>query len=323
MNNTLTAIPGISVGHWTDLKGITGCTVVLCPDGAVGGVDVRGSAPGTRETDLLKPGNLVQQAHAILLSGGSAYGLDAASGVMRYLEEKGSGFKMGKIVVPIVPGAILFDLSIGRSDARPGAEEGYEACIVASIDPVEEGTIGAGTGATVAKAKGPDYSMKGGLGSYAITVRGKWTLGALVAVNSVGDVVDPDTGEQIAGPRRPGGGFYKTSDLWATIEENGPDTDTPTNTTIGVVATDALLTKEQVNKLAQVAHDGLAMAVRPAHSMGDGDTFFALATGGIMDPPDMRALIAATQWVMSQAIVRAVRKATGIAGIPAVSDLNE
>ncbi|MDO8531987.1 MAG: P1 family peptidase [Dehalococcoidia bacterium] len=323
MSGSITDIPGIAVGHWTDRKAATGCTVVLCEAGAVGGVDVRGSAPGTRETDLLRPMNLVQSVHAILLSGGSAYGLDAAAGVMRYLEEKGIGFETRVARVPIVPAAVLFDLGIGRSDVRPGPRQGYLACQAALAEDVAEGSVGAGTGATVGKALGLARAVKGGIGVASRRVRRGPVVGALVAVNAYGDVVDEATGRIIAGPRKlRGRGYLSTVELLASgpSAEGGP---LPANTTLGVVATDARLTKEQANKLAQMAHDGLARAVRPAHTMVDGDVIFALATGGYAGAADVSALGALAAEAVAEAIVRAVRLATPVAGIPAAEKMRQ
>ncbi|MDW8071440.1 MAG: P1 family peptidase [Anaerolineae bacterium] len=321
MHNAITDVLGIEVGHYTDLSAATGCTVVLCRDGAVAGVDVRGSAPGTRETDLLRPMNLVQQVHAVVLTGGSAYGLDVASGVMRWLEEHGIGFSVGVGVVPIVPAAVLFDLTIGRADIRPNADAGYAACQVAGGGPVTEGSIGAGTGATVGKLFGPAFAVKGGLGTAARRVANGITVGALVAVNAFGDIVDPATGALIAGPRDPSHGG-----MVCTLERLEGDLSQTMfgfalNTTLAVVATDALLTKEGVNKMAQMAQDGLAQAIRPAHTMWDGDTVFALATGKSGVAGDVTVLGAVAATTLAEAIVRAVRKATTLGGIPAIDDL--
>jgi L-aminopeptidase/D-esterase-like protein len=322
MHNAITDVEGIEVGHWTNLEAATGCTVVLCRQGAVGGVDVRGSAPGTRETDLLRPVNLVQQAHAVVLAGGSAYGLDAASGVMRWLEEQGIGFNVGVGVVPIVASAVLFDLTIGRPDVRPGAEAGYAACQAASNGPVTEGCVGAGTGATVGKLLGPLYATKGGVGTAARRIAGEVTVGALVAVNAFGDVVDPIVGKVIAGPRDPQGqGFVNTierlhGDLSQTM------LGFPSNSTLAVVATDVVLSKEGANKMAQMAHDGLAQAIRPVHTMMDGDTIFALATGRRVEASvDVSVVGAVAASVLAEAVVRAVRQATSLAGVPAVREL--
>ena len=324
MHNAITDIPGIKVGHSTNLEGGTGCTVVLCEAGAVGGVDVRGSAPGSRETELLKPTNLVQEAHAILLSGGSAFGLDAASGVMRFLEERGVGFKLAGYVIPIVPAAIIFDLGVITHLVRPGPQEGYHACQVAASGPVEEGSVGVGTGATAGKALGLKRAVKGGVGTASLDLGNGVLVGAIMAVNSFGSVVDPDTGRVVAGPRNEENtGFYNTLDLITSPDYVRPQPAAATNTCIGVVATNASLTKEQANKLASQAQDGLALAVRPAHTMSDGDTIFALATGENKAPVDMTRLGAACVRAVSQAILRAVLKATALGGIPAAMEITE
>jgi len=322
MNHTITNVPGIEVGHWTDLKAATGCTVVLCRQGAVAGVDVRGSAPGTLMTDCLRPVNLVERVQAVLLTGGSAYGLNAAGGVMGWLEERGLGFNVGVGVVPLVAGAVIFDLAIGRADVRPGFEAGYAACQAAQAGPVAEGCVGAGTGATVGKLLGPERATKSGLGSAARRLGSGVTVGALVAVNPFGDVVDPATGRILAGPRDPQGpGFINTMERLQQ-EPGGARLGFAANTTIAVVATDAALSKEGANKMAQMAHDGLAQAIRPIHTMVDGDTIFALATGqrsaGEVDISTVGAVAAA---VLAEAVVRAVGQATGLAGVPAARDL--
>jgi len=321
VHNAITDVPGIKVGHYTDKEAATGSTVILCEEGAVAGVDVRGSAPGTRETDPLRPMSLVGQAHAILLSGGSAFGLDAAGGVMRYLEERGYGFDVGVAKVPIVPAAILFDLRLGSSKVRPGPEEGYQACLAASSGQVAEGSVGAGTGATVGKILGPERMTKSGLGTASRRL-GNITIGAIVAVNAFGDVIDPESGEVIAGPRNiEQGGFFRTIDIMKRIKES--KSPIPTNTTIGVVATDASLNKEQVNKVAQMAHDGLARAIRPAHTMVDGDAIFVLSTGKGGEGEDVTIIGSIAAEVLATAIVRAVRQAEGLAGIPAAGEVKE
>jgi L-aminopeptidase/D-esterase-like protein len=320
MHKSITGIAGIKVGHYTDREAATGCTVILCEEGATAGVDVRGAAPGTRETDPLRPMSLVGKAHAILLSGGSAFGLDAAGGVMRYLEEHGHGFDTGAARVPIVPAAILFDLRIGKADVRPGPEEGYKACLAASGGPVAEGCVGAGTGATVGKILGAERMTKSGLGT-ACQELGPVTIGAIVAVNAFGDVIDPRTGETIAGPRDiEKGGFTDTMDIMKRAGE--PIIASFTHTTIGVVVTDASLDKEGANKVAQMAHDGLARAIRPAHTMFDGDVLFALATGE-HGPGDVTVIGAVAAEVVAEAIVRAVRQADSLAGVPAMRDVNQ
>ena len=322
MYNAITDVEGIEVGHWSDPEAATGCTVILCRQGAVGGVDVRGSAPGTRETDLLRPMNLVQEAHAVVLAGGSAFGLDAAGGVMRWLDERSIGLAVGVGVVPIVASAVLFDLAIGRPDVRPGPEAGYAACQVADDGPVAEGCIGAGTGATVGKLMGPTYATKSGLGTAARRISGDVTVGALVAVNAFGDVVDPATGEIIAGPRNPKGKGYVNTVERLHTDLSGTTLTFPSNTTLAVVATDAALTKEGSNKIAQMAHNGLAQAIRPVHTMLDGDTVFALATGRWPQASvDVSAIGAVAASVLAEAVVRAVRQATSLAGIPAARDV--
>jgi L-aminopeptidase/D-esterase-like protein len=319
--DAITDVPGVRVGHATNLAAVTGSTVVLCEQGAVGGVDVRGSAPGTRETDLLRPGNLVEKVHAILLSGGSAFGLDAAAGVMRYLEERGVGFRVGSAVIPIVPAAILFDLGVINGGFRPGPQEGYQACLNASEGKVLQGSVGAGTGATVGKVLGMERATKGGIGTASINLGGDLIVGALVAVNAFGSIVDPDVGTVIAGPRKDDNtGFHNTVDVLVN-SQNDPPTSASGNTTLGVVATSANLTKEQTNKLASIAHDGFALAIRPTHMMGDGDVIFALATGQVQASPPISRLLAATVIVVAKAITRAVLNAEGLGGIPGIREV--
>jgi L-aminopeptidase/D-esterase-like protein len=319
MNGTLTDVRGLSVGHWTDREAATGCTVVLCDgEGAVAGVDVRGSAPGTRETDLLDPVNAVQRIHAVLIGGGSAFGLDACGGVMRWLEARGRGVEIGALRVPIVCGAVLFDLPVGRADVRPDAAAGEAACDAAGTAPVPQGSVGAGTGATVGKMLGFERATKSGLGSASLRLAGGVTVAALVAVNAAGDVVDPASGAVLAGPRLPGGGFVRTSE-W--LREHAAQIGFGGSTTLAVVATDAVLTKPEATKMAQMAHDGLARTIDPAHTMLDGDTVFALATGVAGVPADVTAVGAAAATVLAQAVLAAVRTATGLAGVPSISEL--
>jgi L-aminopeptidase/D-esterase-like protein len=325
MNTTLTAVAGLEVGHYTDLANATGCTAIVCRSGASPGVDVRGGSPGTRETDLLQPMRRVDRVHAIVLSGGSAYGLDAASGVMRYLEEQDIGVRVGSALVPIVSSAILFDLNVITDKVRPGAAEGYSAAESATTESVPEGTTGAGTGATVGKILGPERAVKGGIGSAAMTLPDGSTVAALIAVNAVGDAVDYRTGQVVAGPRRESGpGLLSSVEVLTRGETNVEASVAPplSNTTIGVVATDATLTKEEANWLARISHDGLALAVRPCHTSRDGDTMFALATNHRHPPGDLTALGTAAVEVTAQAVLRAVLTATGLGGIPAVSELN-
>ena len=319
MNQTITAVAGLEAGHYTDLEHATGCTVFLCREGAVGGVDVRGGSPGTRETDLLRPVHRVDQVHAVVLSGGSAFGLDAASGVVAYLESQGIGFKVGSVVVPIVSSAILFDLGLITADVRPGLEDGHSACLAASTAPMTEGSVGAGTGATVAKLGGLDRAVKGGIGSTAITLATGQTVAAAVAVNAIGGIWDYTDGKILAGPRRDGGGFDDPVAMLLQDEANAPAG--PVNTTIGLVATDARISKEDANYLARVSHDGLAMAIRPCHTIRDGDTMFALATGHNQSAADLTALGAAAVEATAQAVLRAVRQATGLGGIPSIGEL--
>jgi L-aminopeptidase/D-esterase-like protein len=303
---SIASVPGIRVGHWTDLQAGTGCTVVLCDHAAQAGVDVRGSAPATRETDLLKPGSLVGRANAILLTGGSAFGLDAASGVMRFLEERGLGFQTHAGVVPIVSAAALFDLGLGRSDVRPNASAGYAACQAAS-QTIEEGCVGAGTGATVAKLNGPSGAIKAGIGTAARELPDGIVVGALVAVNAVGAIFDPWNGKLIAASRL---AHQKQTPLQAG-----------TSTTIGVIATNARLDAAAVNRLATLGHDGLARAIRPAHTLYDGDTLFALSIGNAEMAVDPVALGQASAEVVAEAIVRGVRAATALHGIPAAEQM--
>jgi L-aminopeptidase/D-esterase-like protein len=297
--------------------------VILAQEGTTGGVDVRGGAPGTRETDLLDPVNMVQIVNAIALSGGSAYGLDTAQGVMRYLEEQHVGFRVGRGVVPIVPSAILFDLGFGGDwNVRPTAECGYEAAKAATDGPVGEGNVGAGAGATVGKL-GQGRSMKGGLGSSSIRLPDGLVVAALVAVNAVGDVIDPATGQVVAGVRTEDGkGLADARKLLrsgALLDRARPRPGE--NTTIGVVATNAKLTKVQAQKIAQMAHDGYARAISPVHTPGDGDTIFSLATGAWTNEPNLTVIGALAAEAMSDAIVRAVTQNPGLAGVPSARDL--
>ena len=328
LNNSITDIPGIRVGHAQNDEALTGCTVILCEQGAVGGVDQRGGAPGTREVDALHPMHLVQHVHGVMLAGGSAFGLEAATGAMRYLEEKGVGFDVRVARVPIVPAAILFDLGLGRADVRPDAAMGYLACQNASSDPPAEGNHGAGTGATVGKILGMGQAMKGGIGSASLEIGAGVLVGAIAAVNAFGDVINPENGQIIAGVRSADVGplhigapgyFADTLQVMKTLigrtalafGQRG------SNTVIGVVATNAQLNKEQANKVAQMAHNGLARAIRPAHTMLDGDTIFALATGE--KPADVNIIGAFAAEVFAQAILRAVQAARPVAGLPAAN----
>jgi len=327
LNNAITDIPGIQVGHAQDNEALTGCTVILCPEGAVGGVDQRGGAPGTREIDALRPLHLVEKVHAVVLSGGSAFGLDSASGAVQYLEEQGVGFDVRVARVPIVPAAILFDLGIGRADVRPGPEMGYQACLNASADPPPQGNVGAGTGATVGKILGPKQAMKAGIGTASMDIGGGVIVGAMVAVNAFGDVIDPASAEIIAGARAADVGplhigaegyFADTLQVMKSlIGRTALGFASRGNTVIGVVATNAKLSKEGANKVAQMAHDGLARTIRPAHTMVDGDTIFALAMGE--KRADVNIVGAFGGEVFAQAVLRSVYAAESVAGLPAAS----
>jgi len=313
---SFTDISGFKVGHAQDMDALTGCTVILCPPNTVGGVDQRGGAPGTRETDLLHPMHLVNQVTAILLTGGSAFGLDAAAGVMRYCEENKMGFDASYATVPIVPAAVLFDLGIGDPKVRPDAEMGYQACLNASGDPPAEGNVGAGTGATVGKVLSPKMSTKSGIGTAVVDLGGGGKVAAIVAVNAFGDVVDPETGEIIAGAR----GIKGYADTLKVMKSfvgrkvmgfsTGPD-----NTVIGVVATNVKLNKEQITRVAQMAHNGLARTIRPAFTLLDGDTVFALSSGEV--EIDLNIVGAYAAIAYQEAILRAVRNAEKAGGIPA------
>jgi len=320
MYSAITDVKGIKVGHYTDKEAATGCTVILCPTGAVAGADVRGSAPGTRETDLLRPMNLVEKVHAVMLSGGSAFGLDAASGVMRFLEERGFGHETMVARVPIVPAAILFDLNVGNPKIRPGAEDGYKACLKATDKKVAEGCVGAGTGATVGKILGIERAVKSGIGTASCKIGDDIIVAALVAVNAVGDIIDHKTGKILAGPRNEqNNGFTSTVELLTGGAFTYKRDLLASNTTLGVVATNAALTKEQVNKLAQMAQDGIARSISPCHTMFDGDAIFALSMGD--KTGDITALGTAAAETVASAIVRAVQQAETLAGVPAIKDI--
>lgn len=311
MHNDITDIPNIRVGHDTNIAAGTGCTVIICDTPAIGGVDVRGGAPATRETDLLRPLHMVEEVHAILLTGGSAFGLDAAGGVMRYLEERNIGFDVGVARVPIVPTAAIFDLGFASPSVRPDAAAGYRACEQATAESITQGNVGAGTGATVGKLLGPGFMMKGGLGSASLRMDDGTMVGAIVAVNALGDVIDPQTQQILAGARNPIGGFIASNPFG--------------NTTIAVVATSAHLSKDAVNKVAQMAHNGIAQVIRPAHTMFDGDTVFSLSLGtppqSQPDPATTALRIsmigAAAATTLARAILNAVRSATELHGVPA------
>ena len=333
---TLAAIPGLLVGHASDHEALTGCTVVLTPEGATCGVDVRGSAPGTRETDLLDPMNLVEMVHAVLLAGGSAFGLDAATGVMRWLEERGHGFETGVARVPIVPGAVLFDLGLGRADRRPDAAMGYAACEDAvrragGGEPLAEGNVGAGTGASAGRLFGPGLATKTGLGATCLEGPGGLLVGAIVAVNAFGDVRDPATGRILAGTRNPAGGWVDTAAAMTGQPSAGGGDGSAgggwdgsgqagRNTTIGVVATNAPLTKAQARKVAQMAHDGLALAISPVHTMFDGDRLFAVSCPAPGVAADVTVVGTLAVKAVAMAIVRAALTARAAGGLPGAGD---
>ncbi len=317
MHDDITDILGIRVGHDTNLEAATGCTVILCDTPAVGGVDVRGGAPATRETDLLRPLHMVEEVHAIVLTGGSAFGLDSASGVMRYLEERHIGIDVGVAKVPIVPAAAIFDLALGSATVRPDAIAGYRACEQANSGPIAQGNVGGGTGATVGKLISPLLAMKGGLGSASTRLPDGTLVGAIVVVNALGNIVDPQTQQIVAGAREPLGDGILSANPFS-------------NTTIAVVATSASLTKEEINKVAQMAHNGLAQVVQPAHTMFDGDTIFALALGprsqARSDPAIAAQRVsmigAASATTLARAILKAVRQASDLHGIPAARNVS-
>lgn len=318
VNDTLTAVPGIKVGHYTDLEAITGSTVVRCPPKTVGAVDVRGGAPGTRETDLLQAQNLVEEVTAVVLSGGSAFGLATADGVMRWHVERGLGYQSRSgAVVPIVPAAILFDLTIGKAEVRPGPEAGYAACEAANAEPVAMGSVGAGTGARVAAIRGNRRASKGGIGSAAIALPNGLIVAALMAVNAVGNVIDED-GQVIAGLRSADGlAFVSVTETMVELMAEGSSLPSGENTVIGVVASNGILDKAQATKVAQMAQDGVARAVNPAHTMFDGDTIFALATGELAADPTIVGAYAAE--MVALAVRRAVRSATSLGGVRAAT----
>ncbi len=329
LNGTITDVPGIKVGHAQDLNAVTGCTVVLCEKGAVAGVDQRGGAPGTRETDAIRPKHLVSKAHAIMLAGGSAFGLDAASGAMKFLSERGIGFDAGVAKVPIVPSAILFDLGIGDAMVRPDAAMGYQACLNASSEPVAQGCVGAGTGAIAGTALGVGQSTKSGIGSASIDIGGGVIVGALIAVNPFGDVIDPQNGSILAGARTLKKGPIKIGKeelfadtmqlLRSAVGKAALSFASAKNTVIGVVATNAAFDREQTNFLAQMAQDGLAVTIRPSHTLFDGDTLFALSTGNLK--VDVNVVGAFASLAVARAIQNAILNATSLADVPCSRDL--
>lgn len=330
MTDSITDIRGIQVGHASDFEGITGCTVILCEKGAVAGVDQRGGGPGTREIALLNPVNHVEKVHGILLAGGSAFGLDAASGVMRFLEEKNIGYQTGVAKIPIVPAAILYDLNIGDPKVRPNADMGYRACQNASRTAPDQGSVGAGTGATVGKLLGMSRATKSGIGTSSIDIGGGVKVGAIVAVNAIGEVVDPSSGKITAGVRaKKELEFQKGEAVFSEALEIMKGILGKTllglaeraNTVIGVVATNAKFDKANCTKLAQMAQNGLVRTIRPANTMHDGDTVFALSTGNKKANINLVGAFAAQ--AVQQAILNAVFSASSLGGIPAVSDLVE
>lgn len=327
-HDDITDVPGVRAGHFTNPTDLTGCTVILTEGGAAAAVDVRGAAPGTRETALLAPGRTVDRVHAVLLTGGSAFGLAAADGVMTWLRERGVGFPAAAGPVPIVPAAVIYDLALGNPVA-PDAAAGRAACLAAIADPavpLPQGNVGAGTGATVGKLGGPGGAIKGGLGSASARLplgeRGTVTVGAVVAVNAIGDIHDPASGAIVAGARSPVGGWL---DAFAALRAGIPLAATPdpsgTNTTIAVIATDAPLDGSTAYRLAQNAHDAFARAIWPCHTPFDGDTIFVLSTApGPIEPRSLAILSVAAEDVLSRAILRAVQRATGSGGLPAASE---
>jgi L-aminopeptidase/D-esterase-like protein len=322
--SSIADVAGLEIGHFTDPRRPTGCTVVIARAGAVAGVDVRGAAPGTRETDLLAPTNLVDQVHAIVLAGGSAWGLDAATGAVRWLEEQGVGMLVGPARLPIVPAAVLFDLLVGDPAIRPDAHAGYAACVAASTTAPAEGNVGAGAGAAVGKVFGIQRAMKGGIGTASVTVDGV-TVAALIACNALGDVIDPESGRPIAGARTADGKQLADTRRALLAGQAPRPLLAGTNTTIGVIATDAVITKIQATRLAQMGHDGLARSINPVHTMSDGDTLFALGTGTSGRTLGMMTLGTMAAEVTAMAVVRAVRAARGVTigdlQLPAMADL--
>ena len=322
---SITRVAGIEVGHFTDTRRPTGCTVVMAREGAVAGVDVRGAAPGTRETDLLHPSNLVDKVHAIMLAGGSAWGLEAATGAVRWLEERGVGLDVAEGRLPIVPAVVLFDLLVGAMRIRPDAAAGYAACAAASSADPAEGNVGAGAGAVVGKVFGIQHAMKGGVGTASVTVDGV-TVGALIACNALGDVIDPETAQVMAGARTDDGRALRDTRRALLRGQPPQPLLAGTNTTIGVVATDAILTKAQAHRLAIAAHDGLARSINPVHTMSDGDTLFSLGTGRAGKSLGMMVLATMAAEATARATVRAVQAARSVTTadglyLPAMADL--
>ncbi len=317
--NGLTDVPGIRVGHVSDYDALTGCSVILCEGGAVAGADIRGSASGTEEFPVMDPGHVADRIHAVCFAGGSAFGLEAASGVRRHLEQRGIGFETGAAKVPLVPAAIIYDLAIGKANVRPTREMGEAAAAAATSGPVQEGSVGAGTGATVGKVNGLKQAMKGGIGTATIDVPAYpgVLVSALAVTNAFGDVVDPKTGDIVAGARRAPNSheFANTEAVMKTRRRTGPFP--VRNTTLLVVATNAALNKVQAQKLAQLAQSGLARAVRPAHTMGDGDVAIALSLGKLA--ADVNTLGIAAMEAVGEALLRSVRLAKSAGGVPGLA----
>lgn len=309
-------VPGLKVGQVEDIQGLTGCSVVICEQGAVCGVDVRGAAPGTRETDLLDPINMIQKVHAVVLSGGSAFGLESTCGVSKYLEENGIGFDVGVAKVPIVVGAVLFDLAVGDPKCRPDIDMGYKACVQANNKELKQGNYGAGCGATVGKIRGPKYCTKGGIGSYSIKLDNGLVVAALVAVNAFGDVYE--NGEVIAGVLNDDkNGYLNTYELMKQgVNKGGFNID---NTTIGIIATNAKLDKAQCKKISQMSHNGYAKAIFPIHTPHDGDTIFTIATGEI--DSDVTLLGSLATEVMEQSIINAIKNSNEVEEIPSYNEI--
>ena len=320
MLNTITDIEGIKVGHASDFKGYTGCTVILCEKGAVCGIDIRGSASGTRQIDALGISHIVEQVHGILLAGGSSFGLDAANGVARYLEERNVGFDVGVARIPIVPSAVIFDLGLGDPKARPTPDMGYEACLKAG-DEVEEGSVGAGTGATVGKIFELPRAMKGGLGTCSLAMPDGLKVAALVVVNAFGDIIDNVTGKIIAGLRKTEDGSEFANTVKQIKEGATKKQFGIVNTTLGVVATNAIFNKREITKIAQMAQGGLIKTISPVHTTFDGDLVFALATGEL--EADINKVGVLAEFVLTEAIKRAVKKADGFGIIPAFRDITK
>ncbi len=322
MFSAITDVEGIRIGHASNFEALTGCTVVLCEEGAVGGIEIRGSASGTRQVDALYPVHLVQRIHAVLLTGGSSFGLDAAGGVVRYLEERGKGFDVGIAHIPIVPTAVIFDLAIGDPRIRPDAEMAYQACLHASSGPVEEGSLGVGTGATVGKLFEMERASKGGVGTASVAGTGGIVVGALVVVNALGDVVDERTGEVLSGLRedRESLRLVSTSELLRKgVHKTGIGRQPMGNTTIGVIATNAALNREDSIKVAQMAHNGLAKVISPINTTFDGDIVFALSLG--QKEADLNNVGAWAEGAVVEAAKRAVIKADGFGALPAYRDI--